>query len=343
MTFRQVANIALVSLIGTAALWFVFRDVELGEVVEALAVVPAWAVLLHLLLAGAQVLLRTLRWMLQLEGLSGRRPALREGLALSVVSFAAVFLLPFRLGEFVRPQLAAQRGYAPRSAGLAHSALERVVDGLVTTALFGVVLLLLRDRGLPVELWLAGFVALAVFGSAIVILLIAARYRAASEGFWLRAIGWIHEGLAHRCVGLLGSFLEGIRCFRTRSAWLRYLAYSVCFWLLNGLGMWVLLVCMAPDAGLLVAYFALCFVVLGVMLPAPPGNVGNYHAFMKLGLTTLGVTETTATAYAVLSHGISVLSLVLLALGFVLSGDVSWKGVREATLEGEDASGSGGR
>ncbi|MFZ9886834.1 MAG: lysylphosphatidylglycerol synthase transmembrane domain-containing protein [Myxococcota bacterium] len=343
LTSRQMAHVVLVTVIGGAALWFVFRDVELHGVGQALALVPAWAVGIHLLLGIAQVVLRTLRWMLQVEGLSGRRPSLREGLAVSVVSFAAVFLLPFRLGEFVRPQLAAQRGYSTRSAGLAHSALERVVDGLVTTALFGVVLLLLRDRGLPVELWLAGFVALAVFGGAIVSLLVAARYREASERFWFYVIGKAHGGLAIRCVGLLGAFLEGIRCFRSRTAWLTYLAYSVCFWLLNGLGMWVLLVCMAPEAGLLVAYFALCFVVLGVMLPAPPGNVGNYHAFMKLGLTTLGVTETTAAAYAVLNHGLSVASLVVLALGFLLSGDVSWRGVRDATLEAEAEPSSGGR
>lgn len=324
----------LVSLvIGGACLWLAFRNVDFTEARAAIERMPWWGHAVYVAALVFQMWIRSLRWAIQVEGISGHKPPLKDTLAINAIGFASVFLIPFRLGELVRPYISSQRGYMSASAGLANSAVERILDGLVTTACFAIVLVLLGDRGLPAEVTLGGWGALAIFGGASVTLIVGYRYKRASERFWRRWIGFVHEGLASRLVGMLTAFIDGLACFRTWGAFLAYLGYTVTFWLVNGASMWLVLHLMGTGADVLAAYFTLCFLVMGVMMPAPPGNVGNFHAFAKLGLVLLGVAEGAALAFAVVIHAWQVVVLILWAALFVLRGDVSLARVREATHE----------
>lgn len=331
MTRGRLIQLLVSVVIGAACLWLAFRDVPLGEARTAIARVPWWVHVAYLLSMFVQFVLRSLRWSIQVHGQSGRAPPLRDSLAINAVSFAAVFLIPFRLGELVRPYLGAQRGLMRKSTGLAHSAVERILDGLVTTAFFALVLVLLGEHELPDEVRYAGWLGLLVFGGASVVLGLAFWSREASERFWGRLISLLHKGLADKLVGMLGAFLDGLACFRTLGGFLGYVALTVVYWLFNGLAMWLVLWGLGVDASPLVAYFALCFLVISVMLPAPPGNVGNFHAFAKWALTLLGIAEGPALAYAIILHAWQVVALLLWAGVFVLRGDVSLDKVREAT------------
>jgi glycosyltransferase 2 family protein len=337
MSRARTLQLTVSLVVGGVCLWLAFKDVDFGEAGAALGRVPWWGHVAYAASLVGQMWIRTLRWTIQVEGLAGRKPPLKDSLAINAVGFASVFLIPFRLGELVRPYLVKQRGYMSTTAGLATSAVERILDGLVTTACFALVLMLLGDRGLPREVTLGGWGALAIFGGASVVLLVGYRYRQASERFWLRTIGFVHEGLASKLVSLLSAFLDGLACFRSWGAFLAYLAYTVVFWLVNGASMWLILHLMGTGVGLLAAYFTLCFLVIGVMMPAPPGNVGNFHAFAKLGLVLLGVAEGAALAFAVVIHAWQVVTLVAWAGVFVLRGDISLARVREATHAGDEA------
>lgn len=338
MSRSRTIQLLISLVIGGACLWLAFRNVDLREAQAAIARVPWWAHLAYAIALVVQMWLRSLRWAIQVDGMTGRRPPLKDTLAINAVGFASVFLIPFRLGELVRPYLTKQRGYmSSTTAGLAQSAVERILDGLVTVAFFAVVLVLLGDRGLPPEVALGGWLGGALFGGASLILGLGYAYRQASERFWRRLIGVVHEGLAEKLVGLLVKFVDGLRCFRSWGAFFAYLGYTVAYWLLNGASMWLVLVFMGSDVGLVGAYFTLCFLVIGVMMPAPPGNVGNFHAFAKLALVLLGVAEGQALAFAIVIHAWNVVTLILWAGWFVVRGGISLERVREATQESPES------
>ena len=334
--FRRRAIQFCVSLvIGGACLWFAFRDVELQEAKDAVSRIPAWVYLVHVASLVAQFLLRSLRWSLQVRGQTGSMPPYRDAMAINAVSFAGLFLLPFRLGEFIRPYLCAQRGYMRKTTALAQSAVERVIDGLVTTVFFAVVLLLLDGRNLPVEIRYAGWLGLLVFGGASLVLALGVRAREASMRFWTRWIGLISTGLAERLVSTLRSFLDGVASL-SPAAFLGYFGLTVTYWLLNGASMGLMMWSMGMNVGLVAAYFTLCFLVISVMLPAPPGNVGNFHAFTKWALLLMGVAEGPAVAFAVVLHICQVSTLVAGASFFLARGDISFARLKEATRGGAD-------
>ena len=323
-TKRRALQLMVSLVVGALCLWFAFRGVAGGagtfdELVAQLRSFSPWAGLASLGLFVVMAVLRTERWRLQVRGLTGVTPTWRDALSINAVAFAAVFLLPFRLGEFVRPNLCAQRGIMSASAGLAATALERILDGLVTTALFGV-LLLWSPGHFPPEVRMGGLMALVVFGGAVVFLAVAFRVRAPALALVHRVASVAGEKLAGKLTSMVGGFLDGLACFRGGGDVAAYVGLSVVYWVLNGLSVHVVVASLVPGTSPFAGFLCMCFLVIGVMLPAPPGNVGNFHAFARLGLVAAGVPAVSAVAAGVIVHALTVVTIVLWAAIFVLSG-----------------------
>jgi glycosyltransferase 2 family protein len=328
MNFKRAIQLLVGSVVGVVCLYFAFRGVPWSDLRSRIGGVPWYAHGLYLFALYAQMVMRSERWAIQARGLGTRAPTFRESLAINAVGAAGVFLLPFRLGELVRPVIGKERGIMGIGAGLGVTALERILDGVITTGFFGVVMLLIGDRPVPDIVRVGGWTALGVFGGGLVALVLAFRWREPSVRFWSWAFGLVHAGLAAKMVHLLKSFLDGLACFKTPTSFLAYMGLSITYWMLNGASMWMLLTFMGVDVAPIAAYFCLCFLVIGVMIPAPPGNVGTFHAFAAKGLVIMGVSSSDAAAFAVLLHGWQVVGLVAWAGLFVALGDVKLGGMR---------------
>lgn len=342
----RVVKLLLGLAVGGVCLWLAFRGVASadqdngvgwGPIGDSIRATRWWGVAGMLLLAGAQVVLRVERWRVQVQGLTGRRPALRESLVVNTAGFAGVFLLPFRLGELVRPNLAAQRGLMPAAQGFAATAIERVVDGMVTMGFFATVMLLTRDRAMPAYVTVGGWTALAIFGGAAVVFAVAFRLRALSEQLTVRVLSLVHGPLAERMARMLRGFLDGFACFQRPADLLAYLGYTAVYWAVNALSLWVLMRGMGIDQGVVSAAFCLCFLVIGVMIPAPPGNVGNFHAFARAALVIVGVPLAPAVAFAIVLHALSVVGVVAPVIFFLATGELSFSRMRAAATAPEAA------
>ena len=91
-------------------------------------------VLGYLVALGVIHVLRAIRWEPLIRPLLSNKLSLARLNAISAVGFMAIFLLPLRLGEFVRPYLVKkERPDTSMSSLLGSVALERIADGLVVT------------------------------------------------------------------------------------------------------------------------------------------------------------------------------------------------------------------
>lgn len=222
----------------------------------------------------------------------------------SAVGFMYLFILPFRLGELARPYLIADRGDVNMSQALATVVVERVVDGLIVSLILFVVLFFLPQGTGKAEIELGAWLALAVFSGAMVVLVAAYINRGWTLAMLDKLIGLVSRSVANKVRGLLDSFMDGLASLPNARYFWSFVFWSMLYWALNGYGYYVLALGFEGlDIPLLAAYAMMCCVIVGMMLPNPPANVGVFWYFLLKPLALYGVAvgDPTATAFGLMA------------------------------------------
>jgi glycosyltransferase 2 family protein len=307
--------------ISAAALYYTLRGKDLGAIWAAIVGADYRWVALYLVLLVAIHFLRTVRWGILLEPVA-TIPFSRLNAA-SAVGFMALVILPFRLGEFARPYLIADRPRLRVSAALSSVVVERVVDGMFTALLLVVALLTMPASNGSVVYWRWGgtFVFLA-FGALLLVLVLAYRNRAGAVRLTHRFIDPVSPRVAGRLAGMMDAFIHGLRLVPNRAKVALFFALTVTYWGVNGLGLILLGKAFGFRLGLAAGFTVLGILIVGVMIPAGPGLIGTFQAFVLAGLALFlpkETVQTAGTAYANLLWGVQVFQQVAFGLVFLFS------------------------
>ena len=248
--------------------------------------------------------LRVIRWKPLLEPLG--EVDFRTLNSVSAIGFMYLFVLPFRLGELVRPYLLSRHTRIGMSESMATIVVERVVDGLIVSVILLAVLVGMpaaesleteeARTALSTIEW-GAIVALSAFGGAFTLLVVAYWARAWTIRILKATIGRISTGLAGKIIGVIEEFFRGLRVLPNVQCFAVFLAWSMLYWLLNGLGYFVLALGFAQlTVSPLAAYAMMCWLIVGMMLPNPPANVGVFWYFLLMPLVVFGVDSQQNTA-----------------------------------------------
>lgn len=342
---RRVLQILAGLAVSAAALWLTLRGKDLGAIWQAMREADYRYLAPYLLVLAGIHLLRTVRWGLLLQPVA-KVPFGRLN-AVSAVGFMALVLLPFRLGEFARPVLVADRPRLRVSAALSSVVVERVADGLFTGLLL-IVTLLAVPEGTPGLhlLRLAGAGVSLAFAGLLGFLVLAARNRTLAVRITARLLGPISPRLATRVSGMMDAFIHGLRLVPSRAKVALFFALTAGYWGLNGWGMQLLARAFQIELALVDAFTVLGVLVVGVMIPAGPGMVGTFQGAVVLGLSLFVSQETAAArgpAYAHVLWAAQIGFQTALGLAFLFSPHVKvarlFAGPKDAgeALEAEEA------
>ncbi len=333
--FLQISGGVVISGL---ALWLTLRGKDLGAIWAAAQQADyAWLVPYVGILAVIH-LARTLRWGILLEPVA-KVPFSRLN-AVSAVGFMALMILPFRIGEFARPYLIAERPRIRVSATLSSVVVERVADGLFTAALLVLTLLAVPDGTPGLHLLrVAGLVVFAVFGALLAFLVVAYRNRALAVRFTHRMLDPISPRLAGRASAMMDAFIHGLRLVPSRSKVAAFFLLTAVYWCLNGWGMGVLARAFDLQLTLVQAFTVLGVLVVGVMIPAGPGMVGTFQAATVLGLSLFvpsAALDTRGTAYANVLWAVQLAFTTALGLFFLFSRHIRIAQIFAAPAEVEE-------
>ena len=306
-----------------------------GDAVSCLAGPGAsvqWQVHLGWLLAGFAVLslvhfLRVLRWvpLMRAMGDFDFWTLNRVG----AVSFMCVFIFPLRLGEFVRPYLASREGKIRKSAVFGTIAVERVMDGMMMALLLSGVLAVLPsdDAATFYSLRAGALVALAVFSSAMAMLMLAYWRRDLAVRVVHAVFGLVSHRIADKVAAMIDAFIGGMRAMPSRTNGLQFLVATMLYWGVNGFSYFFVMKAFGLDqwVDLAGAYAMMSAVAVGMMIPNSPANVGSFWYFLLLPATLYGVPQDTGTAmaFALFIWALMLLQYALFSGYFLLSGKVS--------------------
>jgi glycosyltransferase 2 family protein len=314
---KLAINVALSLVMLAVCVWLVWPDAgERADIEQAFRLLSLADFAPYL--AGFLALLavthfcRAWRWNNLLEPI-GVRLSPGRLLAISSVGFMAILALPARLGEFVRPALIRRRGEISASAALGTVAVERIVDGLMVSLFVFGALFALRGPDAPSWMMPTAWAALGVFVAAMVFLAFALRWPAATVR---TAVGMtfarrLAPRLADKLADKLLAMISGFTVLRDGKNLAVFVAWSLAYWIANGLSLWLLARGFGLELDVLGAFAVMGLVAVGITLPNSPGLVGQYQYFTLLALglyLDFGDRDVKAAAFAfaVALHGLQV-------------------------------------
>lgn len=257
------------------------------------------------------------------------------------VGFMAMFLFPLRLGELVRPYLVKKTtGRRVRmSEVLATVFVERVTDGLVVSLLLFAVLAWLPagDPTVAMSLHVGALIALGVFVGASLLLAGTVWKHALTARLIDRTLGLVSRRLAAKVEDILDAFVRGLKRMPSARSFAWFLALTIVYWGINGVGTWFMARAFYLPVDLVGSYAMMASVVVGMMIPNSPGNVGSFWYFLLLPTVLYGVTagSTQAIAFGLAVWFFQLVQQTTFGAWFLVRGSVSMHGVWEATHQSE--------
>jgi hypothetical protein len=262
----------------------------------------------------------------------------RRVLAVSWIGFAAIMLLPFRIGEIVRPYMLREKGKISMSAATGTVMAERVVDGLYLSIVLAIALIVvptlhpLPDKVVGLDISVAqvrasGFVMLAVFTTAFATIAVFYFARNWARAMTLAIVGIVSTKLAQKLAGIAEKLATGLHFLgRGRDAG-GFLAETTMYWALNVVGMWILGwgcgVVHADGSAMTLGESCAIMGMLGctILIPGPPGLVGVFQGGIYAGMSMYFPTHvitTAGSAYVFLLWAIQFVWTIVAALIFLV-------------------------
>ena len=320
--FSQFIKIVLPLLLGCGLLWYIYKDIEFGQIAEVLTSGIRYEWLLFSLIFGlAGNLFRGLRWGLLTVPL-GYKPR-KLLLMLAVVGNYGVNLVLPRIGEVWRCGIVAK--YEKQSFSKLFGTL--LVDRLYDVIAIAVILLL--SFFLTPRLFLSFFEGQTPSVSGFSwqqAAVWAAIFAAVAVVLWGGVVLVRRFAFFGRIRRFFANVLDGLRSFWTIEHKWRFLFYSLAIWGAYFLYFYTTFFAFeftrsfSPACGL--AIFALTCV--SVIVPVQ-GAIGPWHFVVILGLTSLGVPRGDAAAFALIVHTLQTLWVAVTGLASVLAIPIIYK------------------
>ncbi len=242
---------------------------------------------------------RAVRWRFLLSAIA--TVPRKKLITVSWVSFAAILLMPFRLGEFIRPLLIRQKGKLTMSAATGTVVVERVVDGLYLSLILAIALFFVptvhplpaKVVGLDISVAQVrgyGYFMLLAFTGVFITIGVYYFARTWAHKMTLAVFGIVSKPLGEKLASIAESLADGLHIFsRGGDAWGFFLE-TTAYWLANVLGMWLLAwgchIAHADGTGIGFGEACALMGMLGItiLLPGPPGMLGVFQAGIYCGM-----------------------------------------------------------
>ena len=292
---KKALKLLLSFAITAVLLYFAFRNTDWPGMWASLRTANYLWILLLIHVA------RTLRWGAALSGIE--KVPFRKLNEASGIGNMMLLILPFRLGEFARPFLIAQRSGIRRSAAMTSVVLERIVDGLFIASLLRILLFFVPVEGEHIGIVRNGAnLMFAIFGGGLAFLLFASWQHDRAVALVRATAGRISPALADKVAHIVDTFVGALRQLPDRKHTALFFFYTFVYWGLNGAGMALLSLAFVPaEITLFQGYLVLSVLIVFLMIPAAPGMVGTFQMGVRIGLTLFlpaHVVNTSGVAYA---------------------------------------------
>lgn len=306
-------KVTISSVVGLVCLWLAARRVDWSEVAEALHGFDRGWLVAALVISLLIQVLRALRWQLELSPL--KRLPFTLVWQVVAVAYMMINVLPFRIGEPVRPLLMSWRSGVKVSSIVGNWVFEKMMDA---AAIVVFVHLALVTADLPDWAHHASGASLTAF---VVMLAIVVGFWLRGEAFFDATVGrWLSPHAHEKALRVLRTTRSGLDILPNRPLVALVFLLTLALWALPVLSSYVLIRGFGFDIPASAALVVFVAISIGTTLPSPPGMFGVMQIASVVALGLFGVSQAEALAYGFLLNAIQFVTLVaqgLIAMPFV--------------------------
>jgi glycosyltransferase 2 family protein len=317
---------ASVSILAIALLAWFLRDANLADVWMHVRAARLDLLLLAIVFIAATLWVRTIRWRYLLApiGQTRFRTVFRAG----VIGFAALAILPARVGDILRPYLVAKQDGLPVSATFATIVMERVLDLIAVLALMALYVWGFADTSTWKPQLLGPIEISAAVGGVASIALLVLMWTLATHPERIGTLvhstdRFLPAKIAARLGQWASTFSSGFAVARNPRGLFLSLFWSFPLWVLIAAETWAVTKAFGivmPFAG---TFLLQAMLVVGVAVPTP-GGVGSYHEAYRIGVTTFfNAPNDRAVAAAIVVHFLAFIPILLLGIVFMAQDGLS--------------------
>jgi uncharacterized protein (TIRG00374 family) len=331
MLARVLPRLVLSLVLGGLLAWLAARrGLPLIPPAGAFRDVHLWTFPVYALTVFATNFVRAIRWRHLVQPIKAL--SIRDVLALNWIGFFAIFILPLRLGEVARPGLGKVRHGISLSAGFGTVAVERVLDGLITSACVVWALAVLPRlpvsdpvaRALPAY----GYAAVTVFAAAFVALNVFLWQHDFAVRATERILGIVSPSLGRFVASKVSGVADGVRSIGEPRLAVAFVAESLVYWTFNALGMWLLAWGCGLPLGLGHAFAVMGILAIGILLPSGPGLFGSFQLAVFLAIRLYVPEDAIGSAGSVYVFALYTIQAIVIMLTGILPLyvlDVHWR------------------
>lgn len=334
-----------------ASMWWALKDANLSATWNAVVSSSwAWTLFFYFWVLVFIHVFRTLRWGNLLSGIE-QVPFSKLNEA-SAIGFMMLVVLPFRLGEFARPFLLAERSNIRRSAAMTTVVLERITDILVIALLLQGLMFVLPATAPNYGIIKKAAIAMFLVSVGGFSFLLVARWKHELVNRLIRKVfGVLGPVRAEKVVAIVDGFVGALKQLPDRKNFALFLLWTALYWAVNGAGMMFFangfdcsgaagLACLPLHLNLYQGYFLLCVVIIGMLIPAGPAGAGTTQAALIVGMQVFfadDVVNSSGVAFSIALWVVQVVQQIAFGLFFLLRSNGSFSDLA-GKLSAEQAS-----
>jgi len=333
---KKVIQILVGCGVSASMLYIAFRDVDGAQLKESFLQIAWWPIVPFIAVFLMHFYFRSLRWRFLLPETQGPAPSLRKLFDSIILGNLASFLLPFRLGEFIRPLVLCRWTEYSFASAFISVIIERFFDLSAVLISFFILVHMLPD--LPSWLNLAAY---SLGGMAIALLLFLVggclAPRPISKVVAVCA-SMLPPALEKFVVNFTNDLLKGAAVIKTpkRLAGVVFLTAGV--WVTTYLQFNALLFIFDLNHSILLAVTLGVFVALAVALPSAPGFVGVFQVGCVAATSLFAYPTAAAQVYSLVVHALTFIMLIVIGFWLLSVHDLNLFELKKAAEEGQQPS-----
>ena len=324
---NRIIKFILGVLISVIGLYYAFRQINFWELWIIIKNVNFILVILAIVILLLSNVIRAWRWQILVKPI--KDVSFEPAFSSIMIGYFGNSVLPFRMGEFLRAFVVADKTSLTASTAFGTIVIERILDfiGLSIVILLIMTVYPLTSVGGSIiigviVLSLTAFIFFFLFGGFKSSLLVK-----------IEKLSLLRIGLLHKILLFIKNFLDGATTIRATNKLGIILLYTLIIWIMYYCSTYLATIATGIELEWFGFGVLLISTTLAISVPAAPGYVGTYHVAAVYILTNLfDVGRIDAQTAAIILHAVGTIPIVIIGAGYFLNSSVNFKDIKDQEL-----------